>query len=112
MDTYDTTNDILNITNVAYGESNKLVQIAAYKKIRKNRGVRIMSEQFKRFIGQDCLVYVLGSTPIDATVKEVGDTWIIITDTTGADSVINIEFITRIREYPKNKNGKRKLVFD
>ena len=50
---------------------------------------------------------------IDGTLEEIGDGWVRVTQ--GDDrneSIVNTANIIRIREYPRNKNGKKKMVFD
>lgn len=79
--------------------------------IKKRKAGEKTMQMFDRFIGQECIIYILGGTTIEATVDEVGDGWIRITDQTKSDNIINVDFITRIREYPRNKNGKKRSVF-
>ena len=42
-------------------------------------------------------------------MKEVVDNAVVI-DRNGAESVVNLDYVIRLREYPTNKNGKRKTV--
>ena len=42
-------------------------------------------------------------------MKEVVDNAVVI-DRNGAESVVNLDYVIRLREYPKNKKGKRKTV--
>ena len=68
-----------------------------------------IEEAFARYLGQEVLVY----TVIDCTLEEIGDGWVRVTQ--GDDrneSIVNTANIIRIREYPRNKNGKKKMVFD
>ena len=69
-----------------------------------------MKELAKRFIDKECLIYAFDSNhQFDGIIKEVTDGAILIEkgDTVEA---INLDFVIRIREYPKNKNGKKKSV--
>ncbi len=44
--------------------------------------------------------------------KEIGDSGLLV-DSYGAEEIINFDYIIRIREYPKNKKGKKKaLILD
>lgn len=78
-----------------------------------------IEEAFARYLGQEVLVYTvsqggsLSSAVIDCTLEEIGDGWVRVTQ--GDDrneSIVNTANIIRIREYPRNKNGKKKMVFD
>ena len=77
-----------------------------------------IEEAYLRFLHQECLVYTLSqgggiASVIECTLEEVGDGWIRITQ--GEDeneSIVNADNIIRIREYPRNKNGKKKMIFD
>ena len=68
-----------------------------------------MTELARRFIGKECIVYTFNGSNIDCTVKEVTDGAILV-EKKGIVEAINIDFIMRIREYPKNKNGKKKSI--
>lgn len=68
-----------------------------------------MTELAKRFIDKECLIYTFNGNQINCTVKEVGDGAILV-ESNGTVEAINIDFVMRIREYPKKKNGKKKSV--
>ena len=44
------------------------------------------------------------------TGKEVEDGGLVIEKTTGETEIVNLDFVTRIREYPRKKNGKKKSI--
>lgn len=86
---------------------------AAIKAIRRKRqkGTREMLELAKKFIGKECIVYTLGaSQQIVGTVTEISDGAILLQKCDSVEAV-NLDFVVRIREYPKKKNGKKKSVF-
>ncbi len=69
-----------------------------------------MIEFAKRFIGKECLIYAFDSNhQFSGTVKEVCDGAILIENGGGLEA-INLDFVIRIREYPRNKKGKKKSV--
>ena len=68
-----------------------------------------MIELAKRFIDKECLVYSFDGHQYDGIIKEVTDGAILI-EKNGASEAINLDFIIRIREYPKNKKGKKKSI--
>ena len=43
-------------------------------------------------------------------LKEVEDGGLVIEKTTGETEIVNLDFVTRIREYPRKKNGKKKNI--
>ena len=72
-----------------------------------------MSEQMQQFIGKECLIYTLNAQ-VTGTVEAVEGNWLAVrtADSAQAD-LINLDYISRIREYPRNKAGKKKsLVLD
>lgn len=77
-----------------------------------------IEQAFERFLYKDVLVYTISSggsvqAVIDCVLEEIGEGWVKISQDDGSnESIVNIDNIIRIREYPKNKNGKKKLVFD
>lgn len=71
---------------------------------RKNR----MYELAKAFIGKECLVYTVNSQ-LTGTVKEVTEGALLLNN--GKESeILNLDYIVRIREYPRKKDGKKKSV--
>ncbi|MGN0642839.1 MAG: DUF6897 domain-containing protein [Huintestinicola sp.] len=71
-----------------------------------------MNEYIKKFIGKECIIYTIMSESgsIQGTINELNENWILITDPTGNEQIVNAEYITRIREYPRDKKGKKKSV--
>lgn len=71
-----------------------------------------MKELAKQFIGRECIIYTVMSndSSIRGTVKEVTDGGIIVENKEGTEAV-NLEYITRIREWPRNSRGKKKQIF-
>ena len=68
-----------------------------------------MVELAKRFIDKDCIIYSFDGSQQYGTIKEVTDNAILIEEK-GELIAVNLEFIAKIKEYPKNKKGKRKSV--
>lgn len=67
-----------------------------------------MNEIIKQFENKDCLVYTMNSQ-ITGVISKIGESWIEITGEK-EKSVVNTDYIIRIREYPKDKRGKKKSV--
>lgn len=69
-----------------------------------------MKELAKRFIDKECLIYSFdGEHQYDGIIKEVNDSAILV-EKNGTVEAINLDFVIRIREFPKNKNKKKKSV--
>lgn len=69
-----------------------------------------MKELAERFINKECIIYTFdGGHQYIGVIKEVTDGAILV-EKDGMPEAINLDFIVRIREYPKNKNGKKKSV--
>lgn len=80
------------------------------KKRHKNGGTKEMLELAKRFIGKDCIIYTMDVTHhAEGVILEVLDGALLI-ENKGKTEAINLDYVTRIREYPVNKNGKRKSL--
>ena len=78
-------------------------------KKRKKEGNREMKELAKRFIDKECLIYTFNGNQHEGIIKEVTDGAVLV-EKSGADEAINLDFVVRIREFPKNKKGKKKSV--
>ena len=94
-------------------------RIAAIRNIlskkMQNKENHVMKELAKRFIGEDCIIHTIASYDgsLHGVIKEVNDSAMVIENTSGELEVVNLDFVTRIRQYPRKKNGKKKsLVLD
>ena len=76
---------------------------------RKMEDKAQMVELAKKFIDKECLIYTFNGGQIDCTVKEVSNGALLV-ETNGTIEAINLDFVMRIREYPRNKKGKKKSV--
>lgn len=84
------------------------------KKIKKEnkKEVTEMEELAKQFIGKECLIYTVASDSVcvKGTVKDVSGGGILV-EYEGNTEALNLEYVTRIREWPRNAKGKKKTVF-
>ena len=65
-----------------------------------------MLELAKKFIGKECLIYSFDSNhQFSGTIQEVSDGALLL-EKNGEIEAVNLDFVIRIREVPKNKNGK------
>ena len=86
--------------------------IVARKTIQKRKpeGNKEMIELAKRFIGKDCLIYAFDSNhQVSGVIKEVSNSAILVQNGETLEAV-NLDFVIRIREYPKNKQGKKMTI--
>ena len=69
-----------------------------------------MKELAQRFIEKECLIYSFdGNHEYKGVIKEVTDGAILV-ENKGEIEVHNLDFVKRIREYPRKKNGKKKSI--
>ncbi len=79
-------------------------------KKRKVEGNAEMKELAKRFIGKECVISSFdGNHQYEGIIKEVTDGAILV-EKEGKIEALNLDFVIRIREYPRNKNGKKKSI--
>jgi len=106
---------ILIVLWMEYENRRRMKQMGILRQKRKNqkKGLGAMGEAFKRFIGKECIISTMSSS-ITGTVEAIEDNWLIIRSLKsgrGNDSdMVNIDYISRIQEYPKNNKGKKKIV--
>ncbi len=79
---------------------------------KQNKEIMMMKELAKQLIGEECFIYTITSNDgsVQGVIREIDDGGMIIERNSGEREIINLDFVTRIREYPKKKNGKRKSV--
>ena len=79
-----------------------------FMKSKNKEDKKEMLELAKRFIGEECLIYTFNSQ-LSGVIKEVSEGAILV-ESGNTSEVINLDFIVRIREYPRKKNGKKKSI--
>ena len=80
------------------------------KHLRKKRGKINMTELIEKYIGKECIIYTcISNSQITGTILSCKDGWIEI-ERNGETDIVNCEYIIRVREYPRNKKGKKKSV--
>ena len=94
-------------------------QLAAVRHIlnqkKQNKENHVMKELARQFLEKECIIYTITSndSSIQGVIKEIDDGGMLIERNTGEKEIINLDFVTRIREYPRKKNGRKKgIVLD
>jgi hypothetical protein len=66
----------------------------------------------KQFTGKECIIYTINSNDgsIAGIIREVSGGGLLLEDAQGQLQAVNLEYVTRIREYPRNGKGKKKSV--
>ena len=69
-----------------------------------------MKELAKRFIDKECVISSFdGNHQYEGVIREVTGGAILV-EKNGKIEALNLDFVIRIREYPRKKNGKKKSV--
>ena len=91
----------------------RLAVIKHIKNKKYNKENNSMKELAQQFIGKECIIYTVTGTDsvIKGIVKEVTDGGIVVEKKDGTEAV-NLEYVTRIREWPRNSKGKKKQIFE
>lgn len=104
---------MLVIIIVSQQRQKKTAVIQRILKNKRIKGAKKMHELLVKYIGQECVVYTLSGSQLIGTVNSIKDGWLSLTNEGGKDEVLNLDYIIRIREVPRKKNGKKKsVVFD
>lgn len=96
------------IVFISMRRENELVRRIISRKKQNPKEKLEMVDLCKRFIGKDCIIYTYNSQII-ATLKEVTDGAVLI-ERNGEEEAVNLDYIMRLREHPKNKKGKKKSI--
>ena len=97
----------------AMSEKKRRTTAAVHMKLKRKKGGKVqMTELVKKFIGKEVIIYTMNSSSeqISGTIGEISGDWITVENMTGGQEIINLEYVTRIREYPRNKSGKKKAI--
>ena len=77
---------------------------------RRQKGNTDMVELAKMFIGKECLIYAFDSNHQYQGIIRVVSNGAVLVENGDTMEAINLDFVIRIREFPKNKKGKKKSV--
>ncbi len=88
-------------------QRNEKIVLKTIIKKRKTEDTQ-MYELAQNFIGKECIIYTFNSQ-FTGIIKQVNEGGILL-EKSGSQEAVNFDFIVRIREYPTNKNGKKKSV--
>ena len=86
-------------------ETNKYIEA----RIRRRKGDPEMQKLAERFIGKDVMINTVASGTYDGILKEIVDNAVVL-EKDGKETIVNLDYVIRLREYPKNKHGKRKSL--
>lgn len=89
-------------------KNNEFKKIAMTKIRRRKEGQTMSNEIISSYIGKECILYTF-QTQVTGIIESIQENWITIRVEDKLE-LINIDYVTRIREYPLKKNGKKKLV--
>ena len=94
------------------GRKRKTAAVAHHIRRKGKKEMEAMETLAKQFTGKECIIYTITSNDgsVQGTIREVSAGGMLIEDAQGQMQVVNLEYVTRIREYPRNKKGKKKSV--
>lgn len=93
---------------ISANRNNEFKKIAMTKIRKRKEGQTMNNEIIKSYIGKECILYTF-QTQVSGIIESVEENWISIRVENKLE-LINIDYVTRIREFPLKKNGKKKLV--
>ena len=93
------------------GKKQKTAAVVHHIK-NKKKEAEAMEALAKQFTGKECIIYTINSNDgsIAGIIREVSGGGMLIEDARGQLQAVNLEYVTRIREYPRNKKGKKESV--
>lgn len=98
---------LLMLWYLLYDSKKKNKKAIAHNHLR--RELTVMTELVKDFIGKDCAIYTMNDQ-VCGIIESVDEKWLVLNDN-GHKSIVNSEYIIRVKEIPHNKNGKRKALY-
>lgn len=94
-----------------FAQRRRRMQQIMHKRMMKKRlgkEVQNMNELMKKFIGVEVIIYT-GFSSMSGTLVRIEEGWAEIETRTGSE-LINLDYISRIQEYPRSKKGKKSSV--
>lgn len=100
---------LLVIIPAARARQHRQVMVSKRNRLKRRKGENAMNELVKGYIGKEVIIWAGNSSGINGTITKIEENWIEIEDKYGTQ-ILNTDYISRIQEYPRNKNGKKKAV--
>lgn len=94
---------------ILYEQNKARIAARHIQKKRSPKERKEMQELAKQFIGKECLIYTIKSDTVQGVLKGVTEGGLLI-ENKGETEAVNLDYVVRLREYPKNKKGKKKSV--
>jgi preprotein translocase subunit YajC len=85
------------------------IMVSKRNRVKRRKGENVMNELVKSYIGKEVIVWAGNSSGVNGTITKIEENWVELEDKYGTQ-ILNTDYISRIQEYPRNKNGKKKAV--
>lgn len=91
-------------------EKSHAAAVLHIRSIHRKQEVESMVELAKQFIGKECIISIItSSTGVVGTIEAVEEHGMLVKKD-NVTTLVNLEYVSQIREYPRKKNGKKKAV--
>ena len=95
---------------IFHGEKTSAAAVLHIRRKRNRQEETSMVELAKRFIGKECIISIItSSSGVIGTIEEVVDRAMLV-KRGNETTLVNLEYVSQIKEYPKKKNGKKKAI--
>ena len=78
------------------------VRTARRNRLKRQNGGMDMNELIKSFIGKNVLITGT-SSGVEGTITKIEDNWIEVEDKKGSKQLVNTDYVSCIKEYPRKK---------
>ncbi len=95
---------------IFWTEKQSAAAIVYIRKRHRKQEAGFMVELAKQFIGKECIISIItSSTGVIGTIEAVEEHGMLVKKD-GVTTLVNLEYVSQIKEYPRKKNGKKKAV--
>ena len=102
---------VLMLFLIFWTQKQELNTILCLRIMRRKRGNEkgSLTAMFEQYVGKEGQIYTMNSQQRSGTILSIENGWITLQSASGTE-VVNLDFVLRIREFPRNKRGKKKAV--
>lgn len=95
---------------IFWTEKRSAAAIVHIRKRHRKQEAGFMIELAKQFIGKECIISIItSSTGVIGTIEAVEGRGMLVKKD-GVTTLVNLEYVSQIKEYPRKKNGKKKSI--
>lgn len=96
---------------IIFDERKRLVYFRGIINRKKGKVEVKLTDVFNSFIGKDCIFTLSTGKYVTGVLESISEGWLSVRNPKNGVQAVNSDYISDVKEIPKNKNGRRKRFY-